>query len=96
MRTLLAILILLRVTQSWAFEAKITDGDTLTIGGVSFRLDGIDAPEMDQTCLDGNSAPWACGIEARNQLSAIVGANGVHCDDKGPQLDDSLRRAPQK
>jgi endonuclease YncB( thermonuclease family) len=47
----------------------IVDGDTITIADVKIRLDGIDAPETDQVCLDRQAARWTCGIEARNQLS---------------------------
>ena len=32
--------------------AWIVDGDSSRIGRVSIRLEGIDAPEWDQTCTD--------------------------------------------
>lgn len=35
----------------------ITDGDTLKLNGVTYRLWGIDAPETKQDCPDG----WAAG-----------------------------------
>jgi len=31
---------------------RIVDGDTITIGKTHIRLQGIDAPETDQVCLD--------------------------------------------
>ena len=32
---------------------QIVDADTIYAGSVKIRLNGIDAPEMDQLCLDG-------------------------------------------
>jgi endonuclease YncB( thermonuclease family) len=69
-------------TQSWAAEARITDGDTLLLGGKPYRLDGVDAPETDQTCLDEKGSVWPCGIEARDQLKNFVGNRDVRCDSK--------------
>jgi len=34
---------------------------------VTYRLDGIDAPEFDQSCIDDHADPWTCGIAARDQ-----------------------------
>ena len=41
---------------------RIVDGDTLAIGSTKFRLQGIDAPETDQFCLNANGDHWTCGI----------------------------------
>ena len=59
---------------------RIVDGDTLAIGAEKVRLQGIDAPETDQFCLDGNGVRWTCGIEARDQLALHIGGakSGVH------------------
>ena len=40
--------------------ARASDGDTLSILGISVRLFGIDAPELAQNCTRGGTA-WACG-----------------------------------
>jgi endonuclease YncB( thermonuclease family) len=48
---------------------RIVDGDTLAIGSTKIRLEGIDAPETDQVCLNANGVYWACGIDARDQLA---------------------------
>ncbi|MGG2475553.1 thermonuclease family protein, partial [Rhizobium sp. BR5] len=42
----------------------VIDGDTLSKGSERFRLLGIDAPELAQTCLRGGES-WPCGAEAR-------------------------------
>jgi endonuclease YncB( thermonuclease family) len=47
---------------------RIVDGDTAQIGATKIRLQGIDAPETDQLCLDANGDRWACGITARDEL----------------------------
>jgi endonuclease YncB( thermonuclease family) len=51
---------------------RVVDGDTLVIGEVKIRLEGIDAPETDQVCLDRQAARTTCGIEARDQLSRHI------------------------
>lgn len=38
----------------------VIDGDTLAKGGERFRLLGIDAPELSQTCVRGGES-WPCG-----------------------------------
>jgi endonuclease YncB( thermonuclease family) len=48
---------------------RIVDGDTLAIGATKVRLEGIDAPETDQVCLNENGIRWNCGIEARDRLA---------------------------
>lgn len=47
---------------------RIVDGDTVEISGVKIRLEGIDAPETNQLCLDDKSQPWKCGKGVRDQL----------------------------
>lgn len=83
MRALIAVLVCIVATPSLAAETIITDGDTLTMNGTAYRLDGIDAPETDQVCLDEKGAVWPCGIEARDQLKRFVGKRDVRCESKG-------------
>jgi endonuclease YncB( thermonuclease family) len=63
--------------------ARIVDGDTLIMNGIRIRLEGIDAPETDQICLDANGAKWTCGIEARDRLNERVAGRKISCVDKG-------------
>ena len=82
MRAFFAVLFFFAVSQSWAADATITDGDTLLLNGKPYRLDGIDAPETDQQCLDEKGNVWPCGIEARDELKKYVGKRDVRCDGK--------------
>ncbi len=67
-----------------AATAIVKDGNTVQLGSVTYRLEGIDAPELDQNCIDENADAWTCGIDARAQLSRLVGGRQVRCDDRGP------------
>jgi endonuclease YncB( thermonuclease family) len=42
---------------------RVVDGDTLVVGDIKVRLEGIDAPETDQTCLIvwPINAAYGCG-----------------------------------
>src|SRR5206468_9309246 len=70
--------------QSRAANPTVKDGATLQLGNVTYRLDGIDAPAFDQLCIDEHADSWTCGIEARDQLTKLIGGKQVRCDDLGP------------
>ena len=55
------------------------DGDTLLSGGERLRLEGLDAPEIDQTCTRPDGRPYACGADARQALADLVGAGAWEC-----------------
>ena len=40
---------------------KIREGDLLQIGNSRIRLGGIDAPAVDQLCLNTKGERWTCG-----------------------------------
>lgn len=63
-------------------QASVIDGDSLTIGGMTVRLFGIDAPEGKQTC-QRDGANWACGEEAAGQLRSITAGHQVTCEGRG-------------
>ncbi|HUN97065.1 MAG TPA: thermonuclease family protein [Bradyrhizobium sp.] len=73
-----------------AASAVVRDGNTIQLGNLTYRLDGIDAPELDQNCIDDHADPWSCGTEARDQLAKLIGGRPVHCDDHGP--DKNFRK----
>ena len=48
--------------------AKVREGDTVLIGTTRIRLGGIDAPSVDQLCLNSKGERWTCGVAARDEL----------------------------
>jgi endonuclease YncB( thermonuclease family) len=49
--------------------AKVREGDHIQIGGSRIRLAGIDAPSVDQLCLNTKGERWTCGVAARDELA---------------------------
>lgn len=60
-------------------KAFVIDGDTIVVRGQHVRLAGIDAPEIDQYCLDARGQSYPCGIEASAALSALTRNRDVTC-----------------
>jgi endonuclease YncB( thermonuclease family) len=52
--------------------ARVIDGDTIELKGTTFRLEGIDAPEMKQHCQDAGGKEYACGRRAKEVLAAMI------------------------
>ena len=48
--------------------ARVREGDHVQIGNARIRLGGIDAPSVDQLCLNHSGERWTCGIAARDEL----------------------------
>jgi endonuclease YncB( thermonuclease family) len=82
----------LTASQGWAATATVRDGGTLQLGNVIYRLDGIDTPSFDQLCIDEHADSWTCGIEARDQLTKLIGGKQVRCDDLGADPTYKKRR----
>lgn len=92
MRAFIAALLLAIAGPSLAAEIVVTNGDTLRVDRTTYRLEGIDAPEIDQMCLDQTGDVWPCGVAVRDQLSAHIGSRAVRCEDKGPDPIYNHRR----
>ena len=58
---------------------KIREGDQLQIGNNRIRLGGIDAPAVDQLCLNTNGERWTCGAAARDELIKRFGGKSWTC-----------------
>lgn len=63
--------------------AKVVDGDTLEIAGERIRLEGIDAPELGQTCGRAWLGQWSCGVAAQSHLARAVADAIVTCVRRG-------------
>jgi endonuclease YncB( thermonuclease family) len=70
--------------------ARVIDGDTIQIVGIRIRLEGIDAPEWDQTCFDAEERSWPCGRTATQELASLLHGRELTCK---PQGLDVYRRA---
>jgi endonuclease YncB( thermonuclease family) len=63
-------------------DAKIVsvDGDSLrAANGAEYRLFGIDAPELHQTCSEANGTSWLCGRAAKAKLTTLLKGGNVNC-----------------
>ncbi len=69
-------------------KAIVHDGDTLIIKGQRLRLYGLDAPELQQFCKQGERL-LACGMAAREALSEKLHGETTACKIKG---DDAYGR----
>jgi endonuclease YncB( thermonuclease family) len=74
----LLVSLLVTVGASGTLAQAITDGDTLKLNGVTYRLWGIDAPETKQDCPDG----WAAGRLAATHLQSLISGRSVVCERK--------------
>lgn len=72
---------------AWAFASRpdweVVDGDTFRLNGESIRLEGIDAPELEQICNRTDGTPYACGVRAAAALKRILKAGAVICASDG-------------
>ena len=50
----------------------VSDGDGFMVAGLRVRLQGIDAPEIFQNCLDEKGRKWPCGKKARWRLFELL------------------------
>lgn len=69
-----------QVVMSAVGPARVIDGDTIEIQGTSFRLSGIDAPEMGQPCVSRDGITFDCGEVARRGLAEAVAGRDVTCN----------------
>ncbi|MGY6412464.1 MAG: thermonuclease family protein [Alkalilacustris sp.] len=63
--------------------ARVIDGDTVEISGTRIRIQGIDAPEMDDTCLRPDGSAWACGVWSTEAARERFGGRTLQCEDLG-------------
>ena len=76
------LLLLFLLSPSLHDTASVIDGDTIDLAGKRVRLDGIDAPELGQSCFDAGK-PWPCGQRAAAALVGETRGRSVQCREKG-------------
>ena len=70
--------------------AKIIDGDTIHVNSLKIRLEGIDAPEIRQTCRKPYikissiigftiSKDYSCGLISKKKLSDKINNHEIKC-----------------
>lgn len=63
-------------------QLHVHDGDTFMIAGQWWRLWGVDAVELDQTCI-GRTSEQPCGYRARDALIEVIGDKPIRCEQRG-------------
>lgn len=61
---------------------RVTDGDSLVVGGTRVRLFGIDAHELDQSCWRKDGREISCGDWARDWVEARFEGKYARCDTR--------------
>ena len=56
----LIVSLFLLVNNLFASHVTVVDGDTIKLGDIKIRFSGIDAPEINQTCV-ASEGKVACG-----------------------------------
>ena len=90
MKKLLGTLVLglLFYNTSFADSLRVVDGDTIVLNGEKIRFSGIDAPELKQTCMNGDEKIF-CGKIAKMLLIKKIGNETPKCISEGK---DSYKR----
>ena len=70
--------------------ARVVDGDTVRIGSVRIRIQGIDAPEMGDSCRRPDGSVWDCGVWSTEVARARFGGRRLVCHDLGERSHDRV------
>ena len=69
----------------FADNLRIIDGDTIVLNGEKIRFSGIDAPEYDQDCMNGDKKIF-CGIFSKVLLTEKIGNGTPKCVSEGKDV----------
>ena len=97
-RLLIALMVLLMPVGAQAADIvgvpKFRDGDQVVIGTTRIRLAGMDAPAIDQLCLNPKGERWTCGVgRARCADQTLRGDKSWTCT---PMRTDRFGRSVAK
>ncbi len=77
------VMALILSSAPYAAAQTVVDGNTVELDGRTYRLWGMDAPSLDQTCAYG----WPAGQEAMKALTLVIAGKKVECAEKGHDRD---------
>lgn len=60
--------------------ARVSDGDTIRVGGTKVRIHGIDTPEIDQTCRTEHGHDFDCGRAAADWARDAWEGRWMRCE----------------
>jgi len=63
---------------AYADQVTVSDGDTIRIGDERIRFSGVDAPEINQTCIY-QKIEFKCGEFSKNLLIEKISNQQVSC-----------------
>lgn len=75
MKWLIALFVLLLLMP--LARGQVIDGDTIKFNGTTYRLHGIDAPELRQDCLG-----WPAGALAKTALELMTQGRKIECEPR--------------
>ena len=73
--------------QTISGAARVIDGDTIVVGTVHVRLNGVDAPEVVHPRHPSDDA---FGPESRDEMRTIIGDANVRCELNGERSYERL------
>ena len=76
------VLVLLWCNVGFADNLKVIDGDTIVLNGEKIRFAGIDAPEYEQDCMNGDLLIY-CGMFSKVLLTKKIGNETPECISEG-------------
>ena len=70
--TIISLVYLFSLSITYANGIKVLDADTIEYSGKKIRLKGIDAPELDQLCMNFDERLYPCGKIAADELEELI------------------------
>ena len=85
MTRIILILLFIFTSQALADNLKVIDGDTIVLNGEKIRFSGIDAPEYQQDCINGDLLIY-CGMFSKVLLTKKIGNETPECISEGKDV----------